>query len=188
MDTIVGLIDALAWPVAAVCIANLFKAEFRFLLMRITSLKYKDAEAKFEQGVEELAKERPAEAATLIERGNAVGGVGKRQGELLRISEVSPRAAIMEAWIDVEHALAQAAMQQGFGDRGRALLPSAARQVLEKNELTRGLTNWYEHLRRLRNEAAHAEAFNPSPDSVQQYLEYAQQLVLAIGLSNLDAT
>lgn len=110
MELLVNLLIGIAWPVAAVWIAYLFKGELRSLLYWM--FKYKDLEAKFESGLAE------AEAkVTAIERSSPSSPprpeISSKLEQLCRITDVSPRAAIMEAWVLVEDAAGKSGFVQG---------------------------------------------------------------------------
>ncbi len=49
MEYLIALIDSLAWPAALVWIGYLFREEVHSLFGRVSKLKYKDIEAKFER-------------------------------------------------------------------------------------------------------------------------------------------
>ena len=51
MELVVNLIVGIAWPVAVVWIAYVFKGELKSLLRRVSQLKYKDLEAQFGAGL-----------------------------------------------------------------------------------------------------------------------------------------
>lgn len=57
LDFIASVIDALAWPMAAVAIAVLFRKPLRQVLPKLNYVKGFGAEAHFEQAAEELVSE-----------------------------------------------------------------------------------------------------------------------------------
>jgi hypothetical protein len=82
------------------------------LLHRMFQFKYKDVEAKFESGLAE------AEAkVTAIERSSPSfpprPEISSKLEQLRRIADVSPRAAIMEAWVLVEDAAGKSGFVRG---------------------------------------------------------------------------
>lgn len=96
MEPIVTLIVGIAWPVATVWVAYMFKGELKALVARISHLKYKEIEAKFEKGLAEVEAE--------VQKAERITPPALPQPERLsqldqlrRIAEVSPRAAIMDS-------------------------------------------------------------------------------------------
>ena len=112
MQLIVDLIVGLAWPVAIVWIAYLFKHELRGVLGRVSLLKYKNVEAKFELGLAQ-AEAKVAEIDIKGTDSPAPAEISSKLESLRRIADVSPRAAILEAWILIEDAAGQSGFVQG---------------------------------------------------------------------------
>ena len=174
MELLVNLLVGIAWPVAVVWIAYLFKGELRSLLHRMSQLKYKDVEAKFEIGLAE------AEAKALtIER--AVPQLPQRAEiitkleSLRRIADVSPRAAIMEAWVLVEEAAGRSGFVQG------ATVPRVnpylfVEELVKLGKLPKGSDSLLDQMRSLRNQAAHLSDFSLNQDEADRYLQLAAKM------------
>lgn len=174
MELLVNLLVGIAWPVAVVWIAYLFKGELRSLLHRMSQLKYKDVEAKFEIGLAE------AEArASSIE--HAVPQLAQRPEiitkleSLRRIADVSPRAAIMEAWILVEDAAGRSGFVQG------ATVPRInphmfVEELVSLGKLPKGSDSLLDQMRKLRNQAAHLPDFSLNQDEADRYLQLAAKM------------
>ena len=180
IDAISKLLASIAWPIAAVLIAYFFRAELRQLFGRLESLKYKDAEAKFNKELKE------AESAAAPVREKIPDGWEKATARSMftqyeqfrRIAELSPRAAILEAWIDVEVAIYAAAEKAGLEVKGPANAYSLARNLVSLGKVPQDILPFFEKLRRLRNNAAHL------PDFVLDESEANKYLDLALGLAN----
>ena len=89
MDLLVQLLIGIAWPIAVIWIAYLFKGELRLLLQRMSQFKYKVVEAKFEGGLAEAeAKAIAIEKSTpsLPPRPELTS----KLAQLCRISDVPP--------------------------------------------------------------------------------------------------
>lgn len=95
---IAEMIKALAWPLAAVVIALIFRQQLRALLTRISKGRLGPAEFEFEQELKVLAAQScvPAEGAVAT-------------GAAVMASAVAGRQAILTAWRNLEHR-AQAGM------------------------------------------------------------------------------
>ncbi|MEZ8073415.1 hypothetical protein ACED48_20310, partial [Vibrio sp. 5S239] len=104
MEHIVEIIKALAWPVAVVWLGYLFRNEVRGLMGRLTALKHGDTEISFNRALEKAeqqASEIP-QTEEVIHESTAEELSQKEQ--LYRLAEISPRAAIVEAWTLIETA------------------------------------------------------------------------------------
>jgi uncharacterized protein YutE (UPF0331/DUF86 family) len=174
MDYIVEIIKAIAWPVAIVWVGYVFRAEVRQLLGRVSSLKYKDMEASFDK---QLAKAESEYQSISIEKKSSDDLSQIEQ--LLRIAEVSPRAAIVEAWTLIE----MAASKQGL-KAGVALQRTSPKMIVDylqsSGELPPNSIEIIEQLRKLRNQAVHMPDFAISQSEAERYLELAAKIAAVI--------
>jgi hypothetical protein len=174
MELLVKLLIGLAWPFAVIWVAYLFKGELRSLLLRISQLKYKDIEAKFESGLTE------AEAkVTAIEKSTPSSlqrpEITSKLEQLRRIADVSPRAAIMEAWMLVEDAAGKSGFVQG------AAIPRVnprlfVKELVHLGKLPMGSDSLLDQMRQLRNQAAHLPDFSLNQDEADRYLRLAASM------------
>lgn len=184
MTELISLVSALAWPLTVIWLAHSFRNELRGLLHRLSKIKYKDAEATFEETLKTaevqaaslpLAVPLPLENAPSSEPSE----LDTRIAQLYRIAEVSPRAAILEAWALVEAAAGKSGFVQGAS---RPLvnpllfvdwLIREGRIPAESAELMRTLKN-------LRNQAAHLPDWQVTFAEAERYLRLAAQISLLI--------
>jgi hypothetical protein len=174
MELIVKLLTGIAWPVAMIWVAYLFKGEIRALLHRMSQLKFKNVEAKFESGLAE------AEAkVTVIEKSTPSAlprpEITSKLEQLRRISDVSPRAAIMEAWVLVEDAAGKSGFVQG------ATIPRInphlfVQELVRLGKLPIGSDSLLDQMRRLRNQASHLSDFSLNQDEADRYLQLAARM------------
>lgn len=174
MELLVNFLVGIAWPVAMVWIACLFKGELRSLLHRMSQLKYKDVEAKFEIGLAEAeAKVSSIEhAAPQLPRRPEITS---KLESLRRIADVSPRAAIMEAWVLVEDAAGRSGFIQG------ASIPRVkpylfVEELVRLGKLPQGSDSVLDQMRKLRNQAAHLPDFSLNQDEADRYLQLAARM------------
>lgn len=173
---LVEVLKAVAWPGVVLTAVLLLRKQLRALVPLLTKLKYKDLELVF--GRE--AAEARAEAANLPPPpGRAVAPLPQISPEVQRLLSVSPRAAIMEAWREVEQAARESAIrrqvsQPGLGTIAPGKLANllAVHGILEPPQL--GL---FHDLRALRNQAAHAPEFVLSEDAARDFVEAAGRLI-----------
>ena len=95
------LIKALAWPATAIVIVVLLRKPIVELIPLLRRLKYKELELEFTQEVSELKAEVEAIAK---EKGEEAPSIASTSSDLLNLIPISTRAAIMEAWLEVESA------------------------------------------------------------------------------------
>lgn len=174
MTDLVALISALAWPAAAVWISYLFRSEIRGLVSRMSHLKYKDMEATFEREL----KDAEASAESISKQQTPAlpkPELLSKLEQLQRIADVSPRAAILEAWLLVEGAAGESGFVQG------AAIPRVNPMLfvdwlVRERKVPADSVKVVSALRDLRNKAAHLPDFSISRDEAERYLRLAVQL------------
>jgi hypothetical protein len=169
MNFMVGILNALAWPVAAVVIVFAFRKEFRALVPLIRKLKAGPLEAEFERDVQLISEESPAAAEVDHD---------PRREMLEDLSRVHPRSAILEAWLGVESAVRRAALQKIGGSPPpdvssplRAMRQLAQSEIVDPDDIA-----LFHDLRGLRNQAAHLQDFYPSRNAALHYVILARGL------------
>ena len=97
---------------------------------------------------------------------------------LVKLAEMSPRAAIIEAWRQVEEELIAAAQRKGLELPPRqVILPVYVLRLMhEKGLVDSEKLSIINELRMLRNSAAHAPDFALSKESALEYAEVAARL------------
>jgi len=175
MEHFVEIIKAIAWPIAIVWLGYVFRSEVRQLLGRMSSLKYKDMEANFDK---QLAKaESEAKSITVNKKPNE--NLSQTE-QLLRIADVSPRAAIVEAWTLIEMAASKKGLKAGV-----ALPRTSPKMIVDylqmSGELPQNSIKLIEQLRKLRNQAVHMPDFAISQSEAERYLELAAKIAAVIG-------
>ena len=166
----VEIFKAAAWPVATLVVALLFRREIRTLLGRTRKGKVGPAEFEFEESVRAVATDAkglnlPPPAAPL-----ALPKVVVQSAE--------PRAAILQAWVEVEDALNHLAYAKAPNAQA---LPGSTYAAIR--QLAHGGVIGPEHiallndLRTLRNQAVHELEFKPSAESVLAYVKLANDLI-----------
>ena len=167
---IVELVRSLAWPVAALVVAILFRTELRALLHRVRKGKVGPAEFEFEATIAALRdRVRPPETPP----------VKPEPGLLNRASE-DPRSVILYAWLRVqavvEDVVAKHATPEDRMARGSITLRVLHRLLREKSEYI----DIYNDLRMLRSQAVHEIDFSPRPSSVVEFVDLANELVAVL--------
>ena len=180
MELVVNLIVGIAWPVAVVWIAYVFKGELKSLLRRVSQLKYKDLEAQFGAGLA-LAESEVSSLQAAPPAAPRPELLSKLES-LRRISDVSPRAAILEAWVLVEDAAGRSGFVEG------ASIPRInphlyVEELVRLGKLPAGSDSLLDQMRKLRNQAAHMPDFTVDQDEADRYLQLAtrmSELILSV--------
>ena len=179
------LVKALSWPFVVIVIFIILRKPLAGLIPLLQRLKLRDLELEFAQKVErvraevrfELAIGRPPTALP-----------AEAQDRIRKLSEVSPRSAVLEAWRELEVRLIEAAnIVPEFRDSRRKSSLDAIR-VLEKSEgFSPEVSTAIQDLRSLRNRAAHAPDFALSSESAQEYLGATDEVAAVIQILTKSA-
>ena len=182
IDAIAKVLSSLAWPVAAAIIAFNFRSELSSLLDRLKSIKAGKAEAVFSEGVKlaTSAAEIPAES----EESPSIPS---------RVVESDPRGSVLSAWIGIETQIVKlydsvrpttffvSAVANSVPKPRRYTSPMGMlRDIKRARMMSDRDIETIQELGRLRNEAAHAEKFDPKPEVVLDYVRLADDMVQAI--------
>jgi hypothetical protein len=173
-----SLLRSLAWPIAVVVIALVFRRPLSGLLPLLQHLKYKDLELDFGRGVQEVQEDLEQ---TLTQEEI----VTPDQPVAERLADVSPRAAVMEAWREVEASATDTVRALSGGEvHMKWLTLKKLRQLEESKLLDTKTVALLSDFRGLRNQAAHAPDFALSKESAMEYVRTAS--MLASHLRNLS--
>jgi hypothetical protein len=170
---IVEVLKALAWPSITLSIFLALRKPLKALLPLLIRLKYKDLELDFSRRLEEAEAEAAALPPTPPPA--LVADPGER---LVQLAKSSPRAAILEAWIRVEHAAVEALRRRDVSPASRQIQsPLELIKLLESHKVIDSqLCSLFHDLRGLRNSAAHASRFEPAPELAEDYVRLALRL------------
>lgn len=175
LDTFFQLLSSFAWPVAAVWISYIFRAEFRSLLGRMSTFKYKEMEAKFERDIATAKAQsiRLEPSKTKIWNDATLSGVLTTYELFQRIAATSPRAAIIEYWIDLEAAISAAAKKAKLEERSVTKKVAA---LIEAGHIEADIMPLFLKLRDIRNQATHLSEFSISVEDALAYLDSVLRL------------
>lgn len=178
MDTLTFITEitkAVAWPLAAITLLFLLRKPLLELVPLVKKLKYKEMELEFSQEVMET-KAAVAESAETTP--NKSVEAQEKSEHIAQIAAYSTRAAVMEAWIELETAAAELAS---------SFWQTSNTDVMKKNiNLAEYLykcgvigpqqVNTFNTLRKLRNQVAHAKEIDLSEKDVLSYIDLASNL------------
>lgn len=169
------IVEAIAWPLVVVGVLIFLRKELPSIVRSLRKLKFKDIEMEFGEAARALAEEtkRAVPASEKAEDADD-SYVDLEAVRLKSIADFSPRAAILEAWLQVERAAAN--FLRVRGDRGAGSNPGPLR-ILERLRsvgiLTPPQEAAFEHLRQLRNLAVHAPDAEFTVDAAANYIDSA---------------
>lgn len=183
MKTIIELLSVIAWPATVIIAIVLLKEELHALLARLTKVKVKEVEAEFRESIKKLAQAEDSSAPTNAEaKRKFIQGVDADR--LSRLLQVSTRAAITEAWIEVERTSALVAKTLGVLEGRQPIASIVLKMLLEENLFTPQMLEAYYTARRLRNEASHVPDFSISIDEAEKYIAFCLDLAARISAAD----
>jgi hypothetical protein len=175
LDAFFQLLSSFAWPLAAIWISYIFRAELRSLLGRMSTFKYKEMEAKFERDIAtaKAQSSRLEPSKTKIWNDATLSGVLTTYELFQRIAATSPRAAIIEYWIDLEAAISAAAKKAKIEERSVTKRVAA---LIDAGHIEADTMPLFLKLRDIRNQATHLSEFSISVEDALAYLESVLRL------------
>jgi len=169
------LIKSLAWPVTTIILVFLLRKPIVEFIPLLKRLKYKELELEFSQEVSELKAEVEAVAK---EKGEEPPLVSVRSEQLLELVSFSTRAAIMEAWSEVESASVTIA-SSFWGESPSCTfrnMPKLGEYLLQCKVIDQKQLSVFNKLRQLRNKVAHAQDMDLSEKDARSYVQLASDL------------
>jgi len=181
------IVDALAWPGTLVALLLIIRKELPAIARSLRKLKFKDIELEFGEAAKAVASEAkdavpPSNPSVLL------AGLPKEEMalKLSSIAELAPRAAILEAWLQVEAAAVDVVRKRTGTGLTSMPGPMRLRDSLVRVEvLNSRQVAIFENLRTLRNEAVHFPDAQFTKESVASYIEAA--LAMATYLEGIAA-
>jgi uncharacterized protein YutE (UPF0331/DUF86 family) len=183
-----SVVHSLAWPVAIFSALLLLRKELISLMPRLSKVRYKDLEFTLIEQISEAKREiniglAPLSITESTSTSAATGGTTEAgtPSYFEAIAEVSPRAALLEAWHYFEQTAMTAAIRLGLM---KAELPIQIRdlfRILEQAKLLtpseeKALTN----LRQARNAVVHAAEVEVPREPVAEYATLLLQIAARV--------
>lgn len=179
-EFIARLVEALAWPIVTLLIAIIVRKPVISLLKNIEKIKWQGTELEFrnqlinaERGARELSLP-PAEEVKLPTFKQEMSLYEK----LKAVAEISPAAAVTDAWKAVHFAAMELAKVKGQNVVGSRTGPRVIEDSIAEGLLDIGALGLYEDLRVLRNIVMHRSDFSITVSDALRYID------LALGLAN----
>lgn len=187
LEFIASLTGSLAWPLMLLVILYWVTRNLPSLFPFIDRFKYKDFEVHFKTAVKEIAAESKVALPAQPEAEEQPVDV---RDQLFQLAEVSPRSAILEAWLNVEAWAIQRlqSLPTVPTDKLKNMAPLRLGKLLEDTKvLTSSQMIMFHKLRDLRNQAVHVSDARFSTEDVIEYVDLALALARAIRASSHPA-
>lgn len=172
LDFNAAIIGHIAWPLTIVWIAFLLRKPIIELIPGLERLKFKEFELEFKKRIQEALPKRKLVTA-INEVQNLDAGANpsllKPRDYYADLVGISPRAAILESWMEVEAAGIDAYAKvvspgmKVFVNPREILRFLCARNLLNDDDFAQS-----EELRKLRNKAAHQVSLHEMDETVVQ--------------------
>jgi hypothetical protein len=175
---IAELVRALAWPLTIFLIFLILRKRIDLLIPMLQRMRYGGLELEFSRQVHELSRQVNQD----LIRAQAAPELEEIRRHLVDLAPLSPRAAVLEAWLQVEKAAVEALKRRSVSIPSRdARVPLLLGQALEDAGIMADETAAiYHRLRNLRNTAAHASEFSIEPDLAIEYADLAIRLTVTL--------
>lgn len=161
MQWVTQLVSTLAWPLTALAMVILLRQEIRRVTKRLSAVSYKDLKAEFREDLEEAESHLTSLPETKVPASESERDAIDLPPlqRLLRIAEISPRAAVVDAWADVEAVSREIVRAYGLDSKHTQVAEQALGQLVTRGVLSSHAVEAYARLRRVRNMAAHEPEF-----------------------------
>ncbi len=172
LSAVVELVKALAWPVSVFAIILLLRKAIQGLIASIHEgrVKYKDLEFTFKRDLEQVQqsiKMLPQHPVPAL-RAPAEPDIT----ELMELAQMSPRAAVIEAWTRLEATATEFAQKHAPPDAPKQRRSSVMfLDVLRRDDaIPTAVVTAIQKLRDIRNRTVHTPDFQPSVDDAEKYV------------------
>jgi hypothetical protein len=177
LEFIASLIQSLAWPAVAITTVLVIRPQLPSLIQSLRRFKWGDLEAEFGAGLQALE----SDLATLPPAKPDLSSPRFDYPRIKKLAAVSPRSAVLEAWISVEQSSLDLAHAQGLAAQVRPEPPAQlVASLTDARLLSADESRIMSELRRLRNAASHAATFDLSVAAAEEYVRTAATLAGAL--------
>jgi hypothetical protein len=179
MAFIASLVHSLAWPAAVAVAVIVLRRPIAAALGRgVRRVRAGPVEIEFDQELAEVRQELRL-SPELAAEPQALDSLGQ---ELARLADVSPRSAVLEAFLRIEVRLGELLAGTGM-DVPRASGRRLAMLARDKGLISDETMTAIDGLSVLRNLAAHSLASDISPERARDYLALADAVLYAMSVN-----
>jgi len=192
---IVELTKALAWPLTIVAIITLLRRPILQLIPDIRKFKFGDLEIDIGKELREVEKQAETALPELKEVTRTVSvvveAVGKAEGKAevigqagiidtndraRRLAELSPAAAVVDAWLELETALRKGASANDIAVNEGSNPVKLMKALMNLEKVDRQTYEIFDKLRGIRNRAVHARSMDLTASQALEYREITKRL------------
>jgi hypothetical protein len=177
LEFFASIVKSCAWPFAVGFVVYLFRKEIKPLLPYARlRLKHNDTEV-------DVRLDMAKETAEQLHQSKSLPPPTKEETDRFnQVASVSPKAAILESWLQVEEALMSLAETAGLQSERRRS-PLFQMRWLRSNEIIDPPTaSVLDDLRSVRNRVVHDLAFEPSMSEAMGFRDLAEQVIAALAV------
>lgn len=176
LEFIEKIVGHIAWPGAVITILLIIRHHLGGIFAALKSLKLPGGvELELHDRFKDLRVQGEAAKLPVPE---TLTAADSEQAKFLRMAEDFPQAAIMQAWIQLEKDIVDAAASYGqpvLAATPRPRLLMDALQDLRRGEVIDSATvEVIDHLRRIRNDVVHAKREGVTPGEALEFQEWAK--------------
>jgi hypothetical protein len=178
-----SIMSSLAWPGTIFAIVILLRKPIGELIPLLRNIRYKNLEIDFGRRLEKLEVQADRAELPSITPTTAPPDEYPLDVDywdtIERLSEVSPRAAISEAWRRVEWSLDD--YFQKIGKERPGSYQGMLRSIRAQNRHVPPAMSLLQDLRILRNKAVHAREFDIDSQRAIEFAQLAERIVASLG-------
>jgi hypothetical protein len=174
------IIEALSWPMALLISVLLIRRPLLTAVPFLRKLKYSDVEIEFTQEVSSLRREV---SEVKSETNLLVSDSPRIPDHVLQLAAISPRAAVLEAWKEVENAVIELARRNPEGVKNTDLnsIPSLVEALEKHKKLESTLADLYRRQKALNKRFAWTgESTVVNPDDAMELTDLHIALAASI--------
>ncbi len=175
MEYVVAIINSLAWPVCVIVVFLLLRKQINALLGNLEYMKYKDLEAIFRTKYQEI-EAKAKDAGIIIPNDGILADNAfpvESANQINRISDYSPRAAIIETWVMLESILLKIADNIDMPLGNRKCTNSLIQALAKEKAIDKSIVVILDELREIRNKVVHTPDYVLGPADAQRFLFWA---------------
>lgn len=183
-----SLISSIVWPLIVVFIVVLLRKPLRELIRdlgrRLRSIKFPGGEAEFSQELAEIKEAADDADLPRLEAVTTVPSLFPRLDEETRhwagLVELSPTAAVSEAWRQVEMAMRAAARRSDIPESETRSPIALVRALAKCQTLSTDAVAIVSDLRGIRNTVVHGINAEVSRSDAAEYISLARRIIAAL--------
>ena len=180
MELLVRFIEAIVWPALILWFILYFREPLRTFVEKLKYVRLGDFEASIESEIDE-ANEKVLEVKKRLGENTKTNEIevppyGETE-QLSWLASVAPRAAIVEAWVSVEKAIAEAAVNLPLTEPERRITRKLILDIRRRGYIDKSALDAYLHLQNVRNSVVHSPGDNVSAETAQRFIDIAGGLI-----------